>query len=83
MAEMEGFEPPRQKLTFCISSAAPSTTWVHLQTRGSGAANRTRTGGLFLTKEVLYQLSYNSQKSENGGPSGTRTLDLPVMSREL
>ena len=24
-----------------------------------GAHNRTRTGDLFLTKEVLYQLSYN------------------------
>ena len=59
---MEGFEPPRHKLTFCISSAAPSTTWVHLHTRGSGAANRIRTGDLFLTKKALYPLSYNSQK---------------------
>ena len=47
--------------------------------RGSGAHNRTRTDDLFLTKEVLCQLSYVGQGSfelsgsELGGQEGNRT----------
>ena len=38
--------------------ATPGTSRNYVQTLG--AVNQIRTGDLFLTKEVLYQLSYNS-----------------------
>ena len=38
--------------------AAPETSRNYVQILG--AVNQIRTGDLFLTKEVLYQLSYNS-----------------------
>ena len=40
----------------------------------SGAHNRTRTGDLFLTKEVLYLLSYVGIFKIGAG-NGTRTRD--------
>jgi hypothetical protein len=44
----------------------------------SGAVDRDRTGDLFLTKEVLYQLSYNGLKKSNliktGGQGRIRTF---------
>ena len=39
-----------------------------------------RTLDPLLARQVLSQLSYTPK---NGGPSGTRTPDLPVMSRLL
>ncbi len=47
-----------------------------------GAHNRTRTGDLFLTKEVLYLLSYMSLSFHSGLSAGagsgnrTRTISL-------
>ena len=39
----------------------PKSTQFQVKLRAiSGAVNQIRTGDLFLTKEVLYQLSYNS-----------------------
>ena len=46
--------------------------------RGAQRRNRTTDTGIF--SPLLYRLSY---LGKDGGPSGTRTLDLPVMSRML
>jgi hypothetical protein len=43
-----------------MSVYCPSTT----RRRQNGAHNRTRTGDLFLTKEVLYRLSYMGGRLE-------------------
>ena len=41
----------------------PKSTQFQVKLRAiSGAVNQIRTGDLFLTKEVLYQLSYNSKQ---------------------
>ena len=45
-----------------------------------GRGRRLRTLGLRFWRPPLYQLSYSPK---NGGPSGTRTPDRPVMSRLL
>ena len=47
----------------------------------SGRGGGTRTPGARFWRPTLYQLSYTPIKF--GGPSGTRTPDLPVMSRAL
>ena len=46
----------------------------------SGRGRRFRTLGTRFWRPLLYQLSYTP---EYDGPSGTRTLDQPVMSRLL
>ena len=46
----------------------------------TGAQSRNRTSDTQIFSLLLYRLSY---LGKFGGPSGTRTLDLPVMSREL
>ncbi len=45
----------------------------------NGGDKEIRTPDPLLARQVLSQLSY----TPNGGPSGTRTPDLPVMSRLL
>ena len=45
-----------------------------------GAVSQIRTGDLFLTKEVLYLLSYNSI---NGARGGVRTRDTQIKSLVL
>ena len=46
----------------------------------SGRGRRDRTLGTRFWRPLLYHLSYTPKI---GGPSGTRTPDLPVMSRLL
>ena len=55
------------------------------ENRTFGAVKQNRTADLFLTKEVLYRLSYNSEIQKqrrngrcfvNGDPNGARTRDL-------
>ena len=55
------------------------------ENRTFGAVKQNRTADLFLTKEVLYRLSYNSEIQKqrrngrclvNGDPNGARTHDL-------
>ncbi len=46
-----------------------------MQCKKNGAHIRTRTGDLFLTKEVLYLLSYVGLNETFGAGNGTRTRD--------
>ena len=48
---------------------------------GRGSKNRTHDTRFW--RPLLYLLSYTPIKLRNGGPSGTRTQDRPVMSRLL
>ena len=48
---------------------------------GRGSKNRTHDTRFW--RPLLYQLSYTPKGKRNGGPSGTRTQDRPVMSRLL
>ncbi len=49
-----------------------------------GRGRRIRTLGTRFWRPLLYQLSYTPRYViKFGGPSGTRTLDRPVMSRML
>ena len=57
------------------------TEIVSFQLSLFGRGRRTRTLGTRFWRPLLYQLSYTPKR--NGGPSGTRTPDRPVMSRLL
>ncbi len=58
MAGQEGLEPPTRG--FGVRCSTIGATDLHLihETPKPGARDRTRTGDLSLTKEVLCQLSY-------------------------
>ena len=60
----------------CSRLSKIAKTWCH--GRFPGGDGRTRTGGILLAKQALYQLSY-APYARTGGPDWNRTSDLVLI----